>query len=268
MRQRALANGRILRHAALVAIQDLQGTYSWGSWVVEWVTRQAGQIVFFVMIGRLIGSPEAVHFLLVGNIVAIAARSIFIAVPSTVWERYSGTLPLLVAAPASPVVVFLGRSVEWMVDGLASSVVALVLLAPLFDLALPWPRVLLFLPLMMVTCLSVYMLATFCGSLALRLMNGRNLIGLTMSTTLLLLCGVNVALDALPTAMRVLANFVPLTHGLLAVRALLGGSELGLVFRQIAAELGVGLLWATIAISSFRHFAEGGRKDGSIEFGS
>lgn len=261
-------NARIMRHAALVALQDLQGTYSWRSWIVEWITRQAGQIVFFVMIGRLIGSTAAVHFLLIGNVVAIAARSIFIAVPSTVWERYAGTLPLLVAAPASPVVVFLGRSVEWMVDGLASSVVALALLAPLFDLPLPWPDVLLFLPLMIVTCLSVYMLATFCGSLALRMTNGRNLIGLTMSTTLLVLCGVNVALETLPTVMRTLALFVPLTHGLLGVRALLGGSGIGSVWTHAAAELGVGMLWAAIAISSFRHFAEGGRRDGSIEFGS
>ena len=268
MKQSALANARILRHAALVAVQDLQGNYTFGSWVVEWVTRQAGQIVFFVMIGRLIGSPAAVHFLLIGNVVAIAARSVFFAVPSTVWERYAGTLPLLVAAPASPVVVFLGRSVEWIVDGLLASVIALGLLAPLFDLALPWPRVLLYVPLMTVTCLSLYMLATFCGSLALRLMNGRNLIGLSMSTTLLLLCGVNVAVDALPSAMRLLAQFVPLTHGLLAIRALLDGSPLGAVLEQAAAELGVGILWAAIAMSSFRHFAEGGRKDGSIEFGS
>lgn len=268
MRQRVAANGRILRHAALVAVQDLQGNYTWGSWLVEWVTRQAGQIVFFVMIGRLIGSPEAVHFLLIGNVVAIAARSVFFAVPSTVWERYAGTLPLLVAAPASPVVVFLGRSVEWIVDGLVASVIALILLAPLFGLVLPWPRVLLYLPLLAVTCLSLYMLATFCGSLALRMTNGRNLIGLTMSTTLLLLCGVNVAADTLPTAMRLLAQFVPLTHGLLAVRALLDGSALGLVLEQTAAELGVAILWGAIAISSFRYFAEGGRKDGSIEFGS
>ncbi|HUR48504.1 MAG TPA: ABC transporter permease [Acidimicrobiales bacterium] len=261
-------NGRIMRHAALVAFQDLQGVYSWRSWIVEWITRAAGQIVFFVMIGRLVGSTQAVHFLLVGNVVAIAARSIFLAVPSTVWERYAGTLPLLVAAPASPVVVFLGRSVEWILDGFVSSIVALAILAPLFRLALPWPDALLFLPLMLVTCLSVYMAATFFGSLALRLVDGRNLIGITMSTSLLLLCGVNVSLDSLPAVLRGVAQFVPLTHGLLGVRALLSEAGAGTVVAQAAAELGVGLLWAAIAIFSFSHFAEGGRKDGSIEFGS
>lgn len=261
-------NLRIMRHAALVAFQDLQGVYSWRSWIVEWITRAAGQVVFFVMIGRLVGSTQAVHFLLLGNVVAIAARSIFLAVPSTVWERYAGTLPLLVAAPASPVVVFLGRSVEWILDGFVSSVVALAVLAPLFGMPLPWPDALLFLPLMVATCLSVYMLATFFGSLALRLVDGRNLIGITMSTSLLLLCGVNVSLDALPGAMRGVAQFVPLTHGLLGVRALMAESGLGTVAAQAAAELGVGLLWAAIAVSSFRHFAEGGRKDGSIEFGA
>jgi ABC-2 type transport system permease protein len=261
-------NARIMRHAALVALQDLQGVYSWRSWIVEWITRAAGQIVFFVMIGRLVGSARAVHFLLVGNVVAIAARSIFLAVPSTVWERYAGTLPLLVAAPASPVVVFLGRSVEWILDGLVSSVVALAVLAPLFDLPLPWPEAILFVPLMVVTCLSVYMLATFFGSLALRLVDGRNLIGITMSTSLLLLCGVNVSLDTLPAILRGMAHFVPLTHGLLAVRALVAEAGVATVAAHAAAELGVGLLWAAIAISSFRHFAEGGRKDGSIEFGA
>ena len=262
------SNALIMKHAAMVAFQDLQGVYSWRSWIVEWITRAAGQIVFFVMIGRLVGSTRAVHFLLVGNVVAIAGRSIFLAVPSTVWERYAGTLPLLIAAPASPVVVFLGRSVEWIIDGFVSSLVALAVLAPVFDLPLPWPEALLFLPLMMVTCLSVYMMATFFGSLALRLVDGRNLIGITMSTTLLVLCGVNVSLDTLPAALQGVAQFIPLTHGLLAVRALVADAGLGTALAQAAAELGVGILWAVIAVSSFTHFAEGGRKDGSIEFGA
>lgn len=263
-----VASARILRHAALVALQDLRGTYTWRSWIAEWLTRTAGSIVFFTLLGRLVGSPSTLRFLLIGNVVVVAARSIFLAVPSTVWERYAGTLPLLVAAPASPVLVFLGRSVEWMVDGLVSSVVSLLILAPLFGVELPWPAVLGFLPLMMLTCLSVYMMATFFGSLALRLTDGRNLIGVGMSTSLMLFCGVNVAVDVLPGWLQPVSNVIPLTHGLLAVRALLDGSGGPEVIRQAGLEALVGLCWAVVAISSFRYFAEGGRKDGSIEFGS
>ena len=122
------------------------------------------------------------------------------------WERYAGTLPLLVAAPTSPVLVFMGRSVQWMLDGLAASCLSLLVLAPLFGVVLPWPAVLAFVPLMALVCLSTYMTATFFGSLALRLTDARNLIGVTMSTSLMLFCGVNVAVSSLPQWAAAVSN--------------------------------------------------------------
>jgi ABC-2 type transport system permease protein len=265
---RVSSSWRIFRHAGMVAAQDLAGTYTWRSWLAEWVLRTAGSVVFFVLLGRLVDSPDAIRFLLVGNVVVVAARAIFLSVPSTVWERYAGTLPLLVAAPSSPVLVFLGRSVEWIVDGFIASIVALAVLAPVFGVELPWPRVLGYVPVMMVICLSVYMMATFFGSLALRLTDGRNLIGVTTSTSLMVLCGVNVAIEALPGWLQPVSLVTPLTHGLLAVRALLGDGPMLTVVQQVGWEALVGAGWALVTALSFRWFAEGGRRDGSIEFGS
>jgi ABC-2 type transport system permease protein len=166
------------------------------------------------------------------------------------------------------VLVFMGRSVQWMLDGLAASCLSLLVLAPLFGVAIPWPAALGFVPLMVLVCLSCYMTATFFGSLALRLTDARNLIGVTMSTSLMLFCGVNVAVSSLPRWAAAVSNMLPVTHGLAAVRALLDGEVLVVVMGHAGREALVGLGWAVIAVSSFRHFAEGGRKDGSIEFGA
>ncbi|MEJ7702864.1 MAG: hypothetical protein WKF47_04025 [Geodermatophilaceae bacterium] len=58
------------------------------------------QVIFFALIGRLLDSPEAAAYLLVGNAVMIAALEAMMVVASTTWERRAGTLPLLIAAPS------------------------------------------------------------------------------------------------------------------------------------------------------------------------
>ena len=60
----------------------------------------------------------------------------------TTTERWAGTLPLLVASPTSPVVVFSARGAYLAVDGSLSALGALFIAGPLFGLHLPWPRVL------------------------------------------------------------------------------------------------------------------------------
>ncbi|MGH8874427.1 MAG: ABC transporter permease, partial [Acidimicrobiia bacterium] len=92
----------VLRSAAVSALADLGTIYTWQTWTFSWLTRVLAQVTFFALIGRLLGSEDRVHFLLVGNAVAIAAIASLPVVASTTWERRSGTLPLLVACPSSP----------------------------------------------------------------------------------------------------------------------------------------------------------------------
>jgi ABC-2 type transport system permease protein len=255
----------ILRHAAIAGFEDLRSLYSWKTWTTGWLLRMVCQVVFYSLLGRLIGDDAQVHYLVIGNAVMLCATTVIFVVQSTTWERFAGTLPLLVAAPASPLVVLFGRSVQWIPDALATSLTALLIVGPIFGLPLPMPRALLVIPLLVLVTLSTYMMGAVFGSLVLRWTEARNLVSNVVAALMMAVCGVNVPVSVFPAWVQTVAGVLPLTHGLRAVRGVLAG---GPVAREAALEVAVGLGWFAVAAASFRWFAEGGRKDGSLEFGS
>lgn len=256
----------VLRHAALTGFHDYRTIYTWRTWLLGWYVRVVSQVVFFALIGELLGSRARTHELLVGMATLLAAVTSFIAVASIAWERWSGTLPLLVASPSWPVIVFAGRSVTFVGDALLTSLGSFFAAAAIFDLPLPWPRVLLVVPLMLLVALSSYMLALFLGGLVLRAMSTRNVVSNLATGTMMAIGGVAVPVSYYPEPVQWLAQVLPLTHGLQAIRDTLGGEGSATILANVAFEAFVGLGWLAAALLTFDHLAESGRRDGSIEF--
>lgn len=240
--------------------------YTWRTWTAGWLLRVVAQVIFYSLMGRLVGSDERLHFLVVGNAVMLCATTVIFVVQSTTWERSTGTIPLLIAAPVSPLVVLFGRSVQWIPDAVASSLVAFAVAGPLFGVPVPLPRALWVLPLLLLVTLTTYLMGTFFGSLVLRYADARNLVSNVVGATMMAVCGVNVPLSFFPEWVQAVARCLPLTHGLEAVRGVLAAAPAGQVLADVVVEIAVGLGWFMLAAASFRWFAEGGRKDGSIEF--
>lgn len=257
---------RVLRYAALSGYHDYATIYTWKTWLAGWYVRVLFQVAFFALVGRLLGSDARVHYLLIGNAVMLAAIGGLFAVAGTTWERRQGTLALLVASPSSPVIVFTGRSAWALTEGLLSSVTVFFVAAPLFGLDLPWPRALLYVPIVALVAASSYTLGTFLGGLVLRAMSTRNVVANMTWGTILAICGVNVPLDFYPEPVQWLAHGLPLTHGLEAIRDLLAGATAAEILPNVVLEAAVGASWLGLALLTFNHLAEQGRRDGSIEF--
>ena len=255
----------VLRYSALAGVQDLRALYTWKTWTAGWLLRVICQTLFFGLIGRLLGSRDAVHYLVVGNAMMAGASTVLMVVQATTWERMTGTLPLLIAAPATPMVVLFGRTSPWIPDAFASAMASFLVAGWVFDVPMPWPRVLWVVPLALLVSVSTYVLGTFFGSLVLRFVQARNFVSNVVSSAMMVLCGVNVPLSYLPGWARGLGNLLPLTHGLAATRQVLAGSPSGGVLRQVGLEIVVAVGWFLASAASFRWFAEGGRRDGSIE---
>ena len=253
--------------AALAGLQDYLAIFSARSWLAGWYVRVLAQVAFFALVGRVLGSEEQTRYLLVGNAVALVSIQALGAVNSTVWERRSGTLPLLVASPSPVAAVFLGRSLHWIPDGLTSSFGALLVVGPLFGLPLPWERVVALVPLVLLVGVSTYCFGLVLGALVLRATSLRNLVGNLAYTGMLALCGVNVPVGYAPAPVQAVANALPLTHGLRAVREVLAGGGFASVAGDVGAEALVGAAWLAVALVLFGRLAGAGRRDGSIEFG-
>lgn len=258
---------RILGYAAVSGFRDtLASVYTWWSWGFGLVGRLLAQVAFFAMLGRLLGSQEQVEFLLVGNVVAVAAASGLTVTTATVGERWNGTLPLLVASPSSPLVVLMGRGLSFVGNGLATSLAALLIVAPLFDVTLPWSRYPAMVALLVLVTLTTYMTAAFLAGVILRTPSLQRTVANVGRLVLMAFCGVNVPRPYFPTAVQWVSACLPLTHGLDAVRELYAAARPGVVIGYAALEVLVLAAWLTLALLTFRRLADAGRRDGTIVF--
>jgi ABC-2 type transport system permease protein len=226
--------------------------------------RVISQVTFFALIGSLVGSREQAHFILVGNVVLVGAMVIYSTSASTVWERWSGSLPLLFSAPSQPLLVLMGRSFNWVPDALFSATGAFFIAGSLFDLPMPWPRVLLVIPVLAVTYVATYGFGLFLGSLSIRSPESRNFISRVAGTVTMAIAGANVPVDFFPLGVQRVAQLLPPTHGVRAVRALLDGST---AFPALVATVVTGLLWYLVAAASLHLFEVRSRRTGTLEFG-
>lgn len=258
----------VLRYAALSGFHDFAAIFPPTAWVFGWLLRVVSQVLFFGFIGQLLGSRGLVEYLVIGSSVLIAAASSLTASVSTTWERGSGTLPLLVASPCSPLVVLMGRSVQWIPNGIASAAASLIIAGFIFDMSISPARFVGVLLLIVLVTASSYMLGTFLGALVLQVTALRRVVANLGRLILMAFCGVTVPIDYFPQFVEVLARLLPLTHGLVAIREVFGQGQVGVIVLNVALEIAVGTGWLLLSLFAFARLANEGRRNGSIVFTS
>jgi ABC-2 type transport system permease protein len=258
----------VMRHAFQAGLADYRAIFTWKSWLFGWFVRVVAQVSFFALIGIRLGNDRSAYFILVGNALAVAAQAGIFSLNMTTTERWAGTLPLLVASPSSPVVVFASRGSYLAVDGSLSALGALFVAGPAFGMHLPWPRILAVIPLTALVALVAYCFGTFLAGIVFRYRSVNSLVVMTGYIGLMTVCGVNVPLSYYPSALEWLARFLPLTNGLLAIREVFDGDAAGAVVGHAALEAAVGVGWMTVALLTFNRLASQGRLDGSLDYGA
>jgi ABC-2 type transport system permease protein len=222
------------------------------------------QIFFFTYLGRFSGVQNDAFFV-VGNAVQACAMSSIYGMTMTIAnERFFGTLAPLLASPANRLALFLGRALPVIVNGLVVSIfgfcVGLVFLR--FHLAVGQIPALA--AVLLVTVTSCTCLGMLLGSIGLR---ARDVFFISNAVywLMLLLCGVNVPLSALPGWMQGLGNALPLTHGIAAARTIASGGSLSQVGGLVAAEFRIGALYGMVAYGLFRLFEVEARRRATLE---
>jgi ABC-2 type transport system permease protein len=258
----------VMRHAFRAGLADYRAIFTWKSWLAGWYVRVLAQVAFFAFIGERVGDDDKTYYLLIGNALLIAAQVGIFSLNMTSSERWTGTLSLLVASPSSPVVVFSSRGSYLAVDGALSALGALFVAGPLFGMELPWPRVLAVIPLTMLIGLASYGFGTFLAGIVFRYRSINSLVVVTTYVAFMAACGVNVPLSYYPDPLAFCAHLLPLTNGLLGIRAVFEGGSAGTILGYAALEALVGLAWMAAALLSFNRLATKGRRDGTLDFGA
>jgi ABC-2 type transport system permease protein len=257
---------RVLGAAGRLSVAEFFGFWSPRTYLIVWAPRLLFQTIFFALLATFAGGPELLRFALIGNAAYLTCQAILtVATASMQWELGAGTVPLLVASPANPLIVFIGRNLAVGAHGIVSGIVTLFI-ATLFGLQLSAASALGAVFILFVIAASSYSLASLLGSLVLRFTEYRNAASSLVGFTLLAIGGVNVPLSVLPDWVQVIALWLPLTHGLLALRGLVGGATLADVLSQVATEAALGLAYGAGAYFSLRVFIDAARRAGTLDF--
>lgn len=258
----------VMHHAFRAGLADFRAMWTWKSWLSGWLVRVVAQVAFFSLLGERIGDDRKTFYLLVGNAILIAAITGVFSLNMTTAERWAGTLPLLVASPSSPIIVFSARGSYLAFDGALSALAALFIAGGIFGLELPWPAVLAVVPLTGIVSLASYCFGTFLAGIVFRFRSINSLVVLTTHVSLMAACGVNVPLSYYPNALEWFSRALPVTNGLLAIRGVFDGAAATTILRDAGLEAAVGAGWMTLALLSFNQLASRGRRDGSLDYGA
>jgi ABC-2 type transport system permease protein len=222
------------------------------------------QVLFFASIGHSAGVGTDTFFL-IGNAVQYASIPCLFAMSNTIGgERDYHTLSLLLASPARRIPLFLGRAMPVIVNGFAVTLVTLAVGALVLRVDLPGSSLL---PLVLVVAVSAFActgLGLVTAGLALRVRETAVLSNIVFGV-LLIFCGVNVPLSALPAWMSATANWLPLTHGIAAARNLAGGASWASVRGTVAVEAGVGVIYLALGLALLTYFEAESRRRATLD---
>jgi ABC-2 type transport system permease protein len=223
------------------------------------------QILFFTYLGRYSKAAQDDAFFIVGNAVqACGMASIYGMTMAIANERWFGTLGPLLASPANRLAIFLGRGIPVLANGLVVSGFGFLVGVVLLDFR---PGTDAIAPLALVVVVSTISCTAFgmlLGSIGLRAKDfffAANLAYFLM----LLFCGVNVPLDALPGWMSAIGRCLPLTHGIMAAREVAAGTSLADVSGLVWTELGIGAAWAAAGFGLFRVLERASRRGAVLD---
>lgn len=242
------------------------------TWLSPWIlipTFVVGpifQILFFAYVGRSAGVGND-SFFLIGNAVQYASIPCLFAMGNTIdGERYEHTLGLLLVSPARRIPLFLGRALPVIVNGFVVSLFALIVGALVLGVSLPLSVLPLLAIVLAVSAFACTGLGLVTAGIALRVRETAVLSNIFFGL-LLIFCGVNAPLSALPSWMAAIANWLPLTHGIAAARKLAAGATFTDVSRTVAVEAEVGILYLVIGLGLLRVFEIESRRHATLELG-
>lgn len=228
-------------------------------------TSQVVAGVVFVLIAKAAGGNELAQFALIGNAVQIAVFSAVFSMTIVIEaEKWNNTLQYLIASPSNWLPMMLGKGMADYGDSLVGAALVFAILPPILGIQLPVWNLLASIPVILITVLAASSLGWLIGAIALPIRWG-TLISNMMGYAMMIVCGVNFPLIALPPVVQIIGNVLPVTHGLQAIRLIIEGSSYLQVLPLIGLELLIAVVYGAAAWLIFGYRLRVIRARGSFE---
>lgn len=258
-------NLRVFWSATKGSFANFMAEYTLSLFLSTAVPRYILQTVFFVLLAGFAGGPELMRFALIGNVIQVAVNLGLANMAAVVEsEKWLGTLPMLIAAPSNKLPALVGRGTAYMAQGVMSIAAALlggiIIFGPLFSLS----RVLLATPLIILVIFTISGMGILIGAIALPSRIGV-LISNMVAYIMMIICGVNFPIAALPKWVQSISGMLPVTNGLLAIRHIIDGGSYQTILPLIMSEVIIGIIYLAVGYFVFEARLYNARKRGTIE---
>lgn len=247
-----------------IGVTDFSRAWTLPTWFFGWSIRILANASVWIFLGSLLGSDEKTLFLLVGNATLAGPIAITWTIAAATWERMDGTYVLLMGAPTNIWGVMLGRTSVWLINGIATTVMAFSILGLLFDIYPPVDKLGWLIGCIVLTCVSVYGISLSIGIVATAFSRFRIILSNVLQVFFMTFCGVSVPVAFWPDTLRALVQLVPLVHGLDAIRAIYSSQQISVVVRHALLESLVAVSWVLISYLIYLAINKYGRHYGDV----
>ena len=255
---------RVFFVGGLISYRALFGFLSLWIFIPTLVLTPIFQILLFAYIGRAAGARSD-EFYVIGNAIQYASVPCLFAMTQTIAEeRFWQTLGPILISPAGRLPLFLGRAVPVIVNGLFVAAFSLFVGGLLLGVTLgvsSWARLA---PVLAVATFSCTGLGLINAALGLRVRETAVLSNVLVGL-LLIFCGANVPLSALPGWMAEIGRGLPLTHAIEAARAVAAGGSLASVRGLLGRELLIGAIYSAAGFGLIRFLELQSRRHATLE---
>lgn len=221
------------------------------------------QVMFYTYLGRFTDVADD-RFFVVGNAVQ---ASVLVSVTGMIMlltnERDFGTLSAIFVTPANRLAMFFGRTLPLIAHGLVVSAFGFGVGSLILGVHLSWTALPSLVATVVLAIASCTMVGLVVGAIALRardLWVSSNL----ANSLLLLLCGVNFPLSALPGWVAAVGWALPLTYGIQAARRVADGASLVDVSGLIAHQVLLALAYGAVGYGLLRFFEAESRRRATL----
>ena len=181
-------------------------------------------------------------------------------------DRSGGTLHLLFGSPASRASAYFARGVGHFYNGPLTAVSTTLLAVLLIDLNVGDLNYLTYTVSVVVISIGILMVSLLLGNFA-ALYQDWFLFSSIGYGGLLGLTGLIIPVDRLPTALEVVAQGLPITHGLKGLRGAFAGDSVASVAPDLLLELAVAAAYALVGLAVFTLIDRAARQRGILAGG-
>jgi ABC-2 type transport system permease protein len=258
---------RTFGQAAYLSLHEFFRVYTPLGYLLSWIPRIVVQLAFYYWLGDFVGGSDLRAFMIIGSSAQMCAHATLVFATQGIGRELAmGTMVLLIATPARPIVVMLGRSLAMAGNGLVTAAIGLAVALPVLGIDVDASRLLGAIPVLFVIALTSYGIAMLLASVMLRYPEYQNAASNFIGFVLIVIGGVTVPVEVLPGPVQIISYAIPFTHGLDALRAVLAGAEPTQVIQPLALALAGGAVYFALASLSFGHFLDRARARGTLDF--